>query len=240
MAYTAACMTIISIKMNKPNQPCKKSLIVARCESLSATDQVNDIVNTIMSSATATEIDVNNWPAEFPPTPRSRAYLMHDGRNIYVLFAAAPHEVRNEVTEDLGPVADDNCVEIFLRKPGSPRYWNFEFNFAGYLNASNRVTRPRATRLDAVQRAEVLRFPLDAHSLATTYPELHGFTHMLLVVIPLSLLDIELHGIPTLLEGNLYSLSEKAPHPYYLTWSPINEPTQGFHRPEHFGYIILQ
>ncbi|MBD5367049.1 MAG: hypothetical protein HDR82_08645 [Bacteroides sp.] len=226
--------------MNMTNLPYKKSLIVPRCTSLKPTDQADDIVNTILASTTPTPIDINNWPAEFPPTPRSQAYLVHDGANIYVLYLAAPFEIRNEVTEDLGPVSDDNCVEIFLRKPGSPRYWNFEFNFAGYLNASSRVTRPRATRLDAVQRAEVLRYPLDAASLSATHSELEGFTHALLVVIPLSLLDIELHGLPTLLEGNLYSLSEKAPHPYYLTWSPINEVTPGFHRPEHFGYLILQ
>ncbi len=233
-------MTIILIKMNKINLPYKKSLIVPQCTSLNPTDRADDIVDTILASTAPTLINVNNWPADFPPTPRSQAYLVHDGHRIYVLFLAAPTEVRSEVTEDLGPVADDNCVEIFLRKPGSPRYWNFEFNFAGYLNASNRVTRPRATRLDAVQRAEVVRHPLDATALAASHKELDGFTHALLVVIPLSLLDIELHGIPTLLEGNLYSLSEKALHPYYLTWSPINEPTQGFHRPEHFGYLILQ
>lgn len=216
--------------------PVKKSLVVPCLSLLSEINNPEDVAGIMLNTIDATPIAVNNWPGQFPPSPRTDAYLAHDGKKIYVLYLTAPEELRCEVKEDLGPVADDNCVEIFMRRPGAPRYWNFEFNFAGVLNASNRVTRPLATRLDPKQRAEVGRYVLDPADFDLE----HAFKLMLLVTIPFSLMDLELHGIPTLMEANLYSLSEKATNPYYMTWSPIVEETEDFHRPEHFGYLIFQ
>ena len=216
--------------------PVKKSLVVPRLSHLSEINNAGEIARIMLDTISATPIAVNNWPGQFPPSPHTDAYLAHDGNKIYVLYLTAPDEIRCEVNEDLGPVADDNFVEIFMRRPGSPRYWNFEFNFAGYLNASNRVTRPLATRLESKQRAEVGRFVLNPADFNLQ----DSFKLMMLVTIPFSLMDLDLHGIPTLMEANLYSLSEKAAHPYYMTWSPIVEETEDFHRPEHFGYLIFQ
>ena len=216
--------------------PVKKSLVVPRLTQLSELKNPADIASVMIDMVSATPIDINNWPDQYPPSPRTDAYVAHDGKTIYVLYMTSPDEMRCEVMEDLGPVADDNCVEIFMRRPGAPRYWNFEFNFAGFLNASNRVTRPLATRLDAKQRAEVGRFVMNP----TDFDLSQSFKLMMLVTIPFSLMDLELHGIPTLMEANLYSLSEKVANPYYMTWSPIVEETEDFHRPEHFGYLIFQ
>lgn len=220
--------------------PVKKSLVVPRCPELNEANAASETALSIINTINPVEIDVNNWPDDYPPSPRSIAYVAHNGERIFVLYAVAPDETRCTVTEDLGPVADDNCVEIFMRRPGCPRYWNFEFNFAGAVNASNRVIRPKATRLDAVQRAEITRDVLKAENFPLPNDPAKPFTLMLLVSIPLSLMDINLHDVPTLIEGNIYSLSEKVPHPYYMTWSPIVEATEDFHRPEHFGYLILQ
>lgn len=221
-------------------QPVKKALVIPCLHQLSETVPAQSIALTLVDTIKPVAIDINNWPDQYPPSPRSIAYLAHNGKRVFVLYAVAPFETRCNVGEDLGPVADDNCVEIFMRRPGAPRYWNFEFNFKGFLNASNRVNRPRPTRLDPVQRGEITREILKPTDFSLPQDENHPFTLMLLVSIPLSLMDIELHGIPTLIEGNLYSLSEKVEHPYYMTWSPIVEATQDFHRPDHFGYFIFQ
>ncbi len=221
-------------------QPLKKSLVIPCFHQLNETEDAAVTARLLIENVKPVAIDVNNWPDQYPPSPSSLAYLAHNGKRVFVLYAVAPYETRCTVTEDLGPVADDNCVEIFMRKPGSPRYWNFEFNFGGFLNASNRVTRPRPTRLDAVQRSEVTRQVLNPADFNLPHDGNTQYTLMMLISIPLSLMDVELHGVPTLIEGNLYSLSEKVERPYYMTWSPIVEPTEDFHRPEHFGYFIFQ
>ncbi|MDE6449753.1 MAG: hypothetical protein K2L41_06690, partial [Muribaculaceae bacterium] len=40
--------------------------------------------------------------------------------------------------------------------------------------------------------------------------------------------------------SQLYSCASAIESPYYLSWSPIDTPRPDFHRPEFFGYLILQ
>lgn len=183
-------------------------------------------------------IACNNWQEDFPYTPLTRFAIARSSTALVVHYACHDRELMALNTAPLGPVANENCVEIFLSLPGSDEYWNFEFNAIGTVNASHRRERPNPTRLTPQQIATIIRCP----SLGTQPIALHegDFHWTLTVTIPFALIGVDPQCPPPYLKANLYKCGAKLPTPHYLSWQPIDSDRPDFHRPDCFGRLQFE
>lgn len=172
-------------------------------------------------------IDTLNWKEQYPAAPEAKFALAHTDDILYVRF-----EVKGEVplatkTNDLEPVNEDACVEMFMGNADNTRYWNFEFNPAGVCNASNRKSRKEdVVRLNAEQLQSIQRFPI----------QLCAAHWSLLVGIPLALIELDL-ACEHARRANFYKCGDKTVMKHYASWNPIEAEAPAFHLPEYFGEV---
>ena len=172
-------------------------------------------------------IDTLNWKEQYPAAPEAKFTLAHTDEMLYVRF-----EVKGEVplatkTQDLEPVNEDACVEMFIGDKDNTHYWNFEFNPAGVCNASHRKERKvDVVRLNAEQLQSIQRFPV----------QLCAAHWSLLVGIPLELIELDLTHEHAR-RANFYKCGDKTPMKHYASWNPIQAEAPAFHLPEYFGEI---
>lgn len=181
------------------------------------------------------DIKCINWPNVHDYCPKTTFAMAKSSKYIYVRFDVNGEDLRAVNTQNLSPVAQDSCVEFFLQVPGSPEYWNFEFNCIGTVNASHRVERPNATRLNDNQIATIKRF-----SSCGTQPfdEITGeHAWSLTIAIPLSMINAT---EAQYIMGNFYKCADKTSHPHYLSWCPIKSEKPNFHLPQFFGKIVFE
>ena len=172
-------------------------------------------------------IDTLNWKEQYPAAPEAKFTLAHTDEMLYVRF-----EVKGEVplatkTQDLEPVNEDACVEMFIGDKDNTHYWNFEFNPAGVCNASHRKERKvDVVRLNAEQLQSIQRLPV----------QLCAAHWSLLVGIPLELIELDLTHEHAR-RANFYKCGDKTPMKHYASWNPIEAKAPAFHLPEYFGEI---
>lgn len=172
-------------------------------------------------------IDTLNWKEQYPAAPEAKFALAHTDDILYVRF-----EVKGEVplatkTNDLEPVNEDACVEMFMGNADNTRYWNLEFNPAGVCNASNRKSRKEdVVRLNAEQLQSIQRFPV----------QLCAAHWSLLVGIPLALIELDL-ACEHARRANFYKCGDKTVMKHYASWNPIEAEAPAFHLPEYFGEV---
>ena len=172
-------------------------------------------------------IDTLNWKEQYPAAPEAKFTLAHTDDMLYVRF-----EVKGEVplatkTQDLEPVNEDACVEMFIGDKDNTHYWNFEFNAAGVCNASHRKERKvDVVRLNAAQLASIQRYGQQLCAAHWT----------LLIGIPLSLIDLDLAKEHSR-RANLYKCGDKTAMKHYASWNPIEAEAPAFHLPEFFGEV---
>jgi len=214
-----------------------KHLDIPRIARLSQATGADDIMNLLENKGVRTAIDSVNWPDLFPYQPLTTISAAHDGKCIYIDFFTRCNFLRAENYLPQSPVSQDSCVEFFVAPNTDNRYWNFEFNCIGTINASNRIERSNPTRLNADQLAQIRVFP----SCGTRpFRELEGlFSWNLLVIIPLSLFGVEFNGTALDMRANFYKCASATSMPHYLSWNPIRTPKPDFHQPAFFGEITL-
>ena len=172
-------------------------------------------------------IDTLNWKEQYPAAPEAKFTLAHTDEMLYVRF-----EVKGEVplatkTQDLEPVNEDACVEMFIGDKDNTHYWNFEFNPAGVCNASHRKERKvDVVRLNAEQLQSIQRLPV----------QLCAAHWSLLIGIPLELIELDLTHEHAR-RANFYKCGDKTPMKHYASWNPIEAESPAFHLPEYFGEI---
>ena len=177
-----------------------------------------------------------NWAKEFPYHPITIFSIAHSDEYIYVNFFVRCNYLRAVNYRNNSPVSQDSCVEFFLNVPGSPEYWNFEFNCIGAVNASHRAERKNPTRLTDEQIASIRCF---ASCGKSPFQELEGlFSWSLAVAIPLSLIGIDKTQLPLEIRGNLYKCASATSMPHYLSYYPIKTEKPDFHQPGFFGPIV--
>lgn len=183
-------------------------------------------------------IECANWAAEFPDQRKATATMSHDDTHIYILFRTTGPDLCATVDVDQGPVSSDSCFEFFVSPdPTSLRYWNFEFNAIGRINASNREKRSEPTRLDAAQLATIAtRSSVGDKPFGKMSGE---HTWWLAVAIPLALLGVTIQDTDVTMSANLYKCGSATPSPHYLSWAPINTDRPDFHRPDFFAPLTL-
>ncbi len=183
-------------------------------------------------------IDCVNWREEFPYKPYCSFVVAVSTTRLFVFFSVISKDLRAVHTSDMSPVAEDSCVEFFMKVPEQDEYWNFEFNCIGALNASHRVERNNPTRLSPGELASIERYsscgsePID---------EQEGtFCWDIVVSIPLRLVGLDGDSLPDYVTGNFYKCGSKTAHPHYVSWSAIDGEKPDFHRPDCFGKLWLR
>lgn len=205
---------------------------LSKLDSLESADAIRSALD---DKGVRSEIASVNWPERFPYRPMTTFAAAYSDKAIYVDFLVRCNYLRAENYENLSPVSQDSCVELFIDPKCDGEYWNFEFNCIGTINASRRRERPAPTRLSHEQLASVVRHP----SCGTRpFREIEGlFTWSLLVEIPFELIGLDPDHLPEMIKGNFYKCASATSDPHYLSWSPIVSENPDFHRPEFFGDI---
>lgn len=193
--------------------------------------------NILEESGARRTIESLNWPEQYPYHPLTVFTAGHSGKAIYIDFFVRCNYLRAVNYTDQSPVCQDSCVEFFVSPRGDERYWNFEFNCIGAINASTRTERHNPRRLSPDELSQVKRM---ASCGTRPFEEVQGlFAWDLLVEIPLSLIGLEYNGEPIAMKGNFYKCASGTSLPHFLSWAPIDTERPDFHRPQFFGDIIL-
>lgn len=199
---------------------------------------MEDVSDFLEQEAEKHFIDCRNWSSEYPYHPLTIFTIARSALYLYVDYFVRCNFLRAVNYTNNSPVADDSCVELFLRVPGSDEYWNFEFNCIGTVNASHRVVRPAPTRLTDGQIASIKVY---ASCGTRPFEEVEGlFAWNLTVAIPFSLIGLDGHKLPEYVLGNFCKCAQKTGMPHFLSWSPIATEHPDFHRPEFFGKLYFK
>ena len=190
----------------------------------------------LLSRGAVGMIDRVNWPEASAARPFAAFAAAYSSTGIYINYIVRGRGLRAENTTDLSAVASDSCVEFFVEPHGDGRYWNFEFNCIGALNASHRVERSNPTRLSPAELAQVKRWPSLGTAAIKGTDGMHSW--QLLVFIPFSLLGLK--GVPEgSIRANFNKCGSATVEPHFLSWSPIRTPKPDFHRVEYFGTLTF-
>ncbi len=175
------------------------------------------------------------WPDAFPYKPEVTVRVAHDADSLLVRFEVKEEGVRAVCLESNGPVWEDDCVEFFVKVPGSRYYFNFETNCLGVGLAAKRLSRSEFNHFDEEEMAKIVR----RSSLECKPVDLEGRqTWSLELQIPFSVLDCG--PKPAAFEANFYKCGDKTAVPHYTCWNPILLPEPDFHRPDFFGRLELE
>ena len=174
--------------------------------------------------------------------PITRAKLLYDARHIYVLFDVADRFVRSTVTEYLGSVYNDSCVEFFVQPKLDKGYFNIEVNCGGALLLYY-IEDPTPM---SDEFAKFTKVPPELGRRVTIYhsmpevvdPEMVGdTTWRIQYALPLDLLGhyVDAIGDPAgqTWRANFYKCADNSSHPHWMSWAPIAGPLN-FHQPQYF------
>lgn len=182
-------------------------------------------------------IDVLNWPNEFPYKPETSFGIAHTDEAILLHFKVKEYDVRGFITENLGDVWTDACVEFFIAPGKDSRYYNIECNCLGKILLA--VGEGRHDRIRATQEtvAQIDRWA----SLGGEYiGEIKEETEWeVALVVPYSVFFA--HNIKSLdrAKVNFYKCGGSDKFTHYVSWAPISTPAPDFHRPEFFKEVRL-
>jgi len=180
--------------------------------------------------------------------PLTQLKLQWDDTALYGMFRVEDKYVRSAVTEFMGPVCTDSCVEFFVAPAGGKGYCNFEINCSGVLHVSHiedatmipgkgfAVWRPWTVEEGNTVGIET--------SIKEMLPEerVGDCVWTVAFTIPLSTL-LGVTGAPapakgTLWRANVYKCADKTSHPHWLFWNPIGD-RLAFHQPDRFGEMLF-
>lgn len=182
------------------------------------------------------DVDVLNWPKEWPYAPLCSGRIARTEGSLVVDFRVSGLDLRAENKNDNGSQWEDSCVEFFVQDPDGSVYYNFEINALGKVLActgagrSNRKPRP-AEEMEAIARfASVKKLDSEKEGLQSW---------RVCIIIPFELIGVDPENLPAKLRANFYKCGDKTTHPHFVSWNPIDTPNPDFHRPEFFGELIL-
>lgn len=189
-------------------------------------------------------VDCNNWPADYPYTPRSSFRIACTVDAFLLEYVSDEETVRACFANDNGEVWTDSCMEFFLApNPSDEVYYNLECNCIGTVllgarGGSVKKEHAPAELLEQVGRWSSLgRIPFDEHPNNEPW-------HVALVV-PFSVFwhhDIQqsLASGRCAMRANFYKCGDGLPKPHFLSWSPITNDKPNFHMPQFFGELEIE
>ena len=164
---------------------------------------------------------------------RMTAQVAYDETGLYVRQRAWEEKLRMEVTEPLGSVCQDSCMEFFFSPAADGRYFNIECNPVGSVYFGFGAQRETRVRL-------ILK---DVKALLSLETERHPDGWEVRYHIPLDFIRL-FYPEFALTSGrrftaNCYKCGDRTAAPHYLAWNPMTCDKPDFHRPMDFGEMIL-
>lgn len=178
-------------------------------------------------------LDVDNilWTDDFGI--RMMAQIAYDDEKFYVHQIAKEDYIRNEITDKLGSVCRDSCMEFYFQPANEKRYFHFEINFNCVFYIGIMTERKNDTRLI---RKDMSLF--NAHTNKTE----DGWE--VYYEIPFSFLQVFTPDFKPKsgdnLRGNVYKCGDDTIHPHWMSWNKVETPTPDFCREEYFGLMHFE
>ena len=130
------------------------------------------------------------------------------------------------------PVYKDSCLEFFVRfNENKPEYMNFEMNSNGAFLSGIRRTRHDKTPID-----KLAPLPKVVASKKADSWSVDAFFDLDFIEKLFSKRDFREGDT---FKGNFYKCGDETEIPHYGMWSPVENESPDFHRPEFFGTFIL-
>ncbi len=200
-------------------------------------EQIKETRKALLRDGTKTLIDTLNWAEDFPHQPKVELHLAHCKEGLWLDYNVQGQDLRTLSPADGNYVHTDSCVEFFMQKEQGESYINFEFNAAGICYAAHHQSIKESTLLSADEFKTIKRWGTylgEKHDIAN-----EDFTWRLTVFIPWETMGYEAGETPKTFFANFYKCGDETAHPHFVSWSPIDEPSPAFHRPQFFGEIEL-
>ncbi len=186
------------------------------------------------------------WAKDYPYQPTVAVRAAHTGDALLLNYRVEENDVR-AVEGDNGRVWEDSCCEFFLR-PQCQRldYYNIECNASGHMLIGYHLMdeqghETKSMRAEAAILGYVRRWSsLGAEAFDTQSS--NGKPWQLALIVPLcALWQTPIQGFNGMqAKGNFYKCGDRLPHPHFLSWIPLQNPTPKFHLPQQFAEVLFE
>ena len=193
-----------------------------------------DISDSVWGEAQVAKMDNYVWD-ETGFKPQNFAMGLAGDSGITVLLSSDEHPVTATKTEFNSQICEDSCLEVFINanQQHDNRYFNFETNANGVVNAHFRKDRKDKTPLTVE----------DANSLNIKTEVLNDYWTVEYTVtfdfIKKFIPDYEFKkGME--LKSNVYKCGEETEVPHFGMWQEIKREKPDFHQPDDFGVMYIE
>ncbi len=168
--------------------------------------------------------------------PTVYVQLAYDDEGFIVKFTVdGESDPLRDKKEHLSCVCEDSCVEFFANfaPENSEKYFNFEVNAAGYMDAAFRSDRYISDPLEIA----------DIESFCIT-PEIHENYWTLTYKIGFDFIkkyypEFDISTCEYFI-GNLYKCGDWTEMEHYVSYFKIDTEEPDYHRPEYFGEFVIE
>lgn len=178
-------------------------------------------------------LDVDNilWTDDYDI--RMKAQIAYDDEKFYVHQVAKEANIRNEITDKLGSVCRDSCMEFYFQPSNEKRYFHFEINFNCIFYIGIMTERANDVRL--------IKKDMSMFNAKTNKTE-DGWE--VYYEIPYHFLQVFVPGYkPTsgdYVRANVYKCGDDTINKHWLSWNKVETPTPDFCREEYFGLMHFE
>lgn len=177
-------------------------------------------------------------------TPEVSVKVFYTSTHFYVKFLAVENEIRVECKNMNDPVSQDSCVEFFIKPDPEKddRYLNFEVNPIGIMLLG--LGKDRYGRIYVADREDFESFSIKTSVKPEAAADFSGDCWSVEYAIPFSFIE-KIYGRVVFDSGkrisaNFYKCGDYTRYPHYGCWNEIVNEKPDFHRPEHFGELVLE
>ena len=165
---------------------------------------------------------------------RMEQQICHDDEKIYVHQVAREKNIRAELTDKLGSICTDSCMEFFFSPvPEDGRYFNIELNLNGAIFLGFGHGRADSIRLIPEDHKKL--FNIRTNKTADGWENFYE--------IPLEFLHVFYPDYDfksgRVIRANCFKCGDLTVQPHYMMWNETTSETPDFHRPQDFGRMIF-
>ncbi len=131
------------------------------------------------------------------------------------------------------PVYTDSCLEFFVSfNLDNGKYMNFEMNAKGAFLSAVRTDRKNKTEIDKLAPLPEVKATIEEDKWTV-----ETFFSLDFIEKTAGKKDF---ARGESFKGNFYKCGDETAIPHFGMWSPVDNPTPDFHRPEFFGTLTIE
>lgn len=171
------------------------------------------------------------WTEGYAPEAFAQLLYIKD-KGFALKMTAVESEPRAVYSNYNDPVYKDSCLEFFVNFDNGDKYLNFEMNSNGAFLAAVRTDRYNKTAIDELAPLPEVKVEKCENAWTVSVFFSNEFIEKTFGKI-----DIK-SGYS--FKGNFYKCGDDTDIPHFGMWSPVDNETPDFHRPEFFGDLIVE